>query len=380
MIGAMAETFHVFVDGAIEAGAAALRQLAEAMAERYGLPAAELEARLARGRFRVKANVDRETAATYLQDLEAIGARCVVVDAAADAARTSSPSLAPATAPSRPSSSSLPPATAPSRPAASSLPPATKPASAATSGSFQSGLAAAFTAGDATNLGALGGDGSAFALASLDGEDDARAQSSERFGPGVEAMPASIGPAVAPPSGPPVVKAAVASGAPLDLFAPPEAEADDGRMELAAEEEPRSRRAAKAASIPPLTQPAAPPPVAVTPRRVGLRGAFADARVRFAVGVAVAVLLGFVPAHLFATLRERAAYGAIDQVVVVRQAELDNYEAWQQLDPLREVQLAKKKSQRREIAIVALLVWAAAGGGIAYGWFRRVPWDRLVEA
>ena len=75
--------FDVYVEGATDAGdnPAALQRLAEVMSQRYGLPAGELQNRLAKGRFRVKANVDDATAQTYVRDLEAIGARVVLTEA-----------------------------------------------------------------------------------------------------------------------------------------------------------------------------------------------------------------------------------------------------------------------------------------------------------
>ncbi|MEO7734284.1 MAG: hypothetical protein ABIY55_25225, partial [Kofleriaceae bacterium] len=71
----MGFVFHVYVEGVTGTAPDAVRTLSDAMAERYGLPAGELYARLAKGRFRVKANVDQTTADTYARDLEAIGAR-----------------------------------------------------------------------------------------------------------------------------------------------------------------------------------------------------------------------------------------------------------------------------------------------------------------
>lgn len=67
--------FHVFVDGPVDASPNATTRLAEAMSKRYGLPPSELSTRLARGRFRVKSNVDRATADAYVKDLTALGAR-----------------------------------------------------------------------------------------------------------------------------------------------------------------------------------------------------------------------------------------------------------------------------------------------------------------
>jgi len=66
----MSAMFHVFVEGAADASPEGLTRLANAMASKYGLPAAELRARLQAGRFRVKGNVDRQTAVSYMRDLE----------------------------------------------------------------------------------------------------------------------------------------------------------------------------------------------------------------------------------------------------------------------------------------------------------------------
>ena len=73
-------TFNVFVEGPVDS--MGLPELANAMSQRYGLPAAELVARLQRGRFRVKSNLDASTAERYRRDLERIGARVVVEDTA----------------------------------------------------------------------------------------------------------------------------------------------------------------------------------------------------------------------------------------------------------------------------------------------------------
>src|SRR5207253_669439 len=70
--------FHVYVDGVTGTAPDAARELSETMSARYGLPAAELHARLSRGRFRVKANVDQATAHAYARALEAIGARVCI--------------------------------------------------------------------------------------------------------------------------------------------------------------------------------------------------------------------------------------------------------------------------------------------------------------
>ncbi|HET9624473.1 MAG TPA: hypothetical protein VFP84_24040, partial [Kofleriaceae bacterium] len=68
--------FHVFVDGVTATTTPdAVRALAHAIAAHYGVAADDLHARLLRGPFRVKANVDEATAHMYARDLTAIGAR-----------------------------------------------------------------------------------------------------------------------------------------------------------------------------------------------------------------------------------------------------------------------------------------------------------------
>jgi hypothetical protein len=73
--------FNVVIEHPRAQGPGAVAALATAIAARYGIPAADLERRLARGRFRVKSKVDRETADTYAADLTRLGAVCVVLPA-----------------------------------------------------------------------------------------------------------------------------------------------------------------------------------------------------------------------------------------------------------------------------------------------------------
>src|SRR5436853_2562243 len=77
----MTAPYHVFVDGPKDRSPGGIARVATAMAARYGLPPAELESRLQRGRFKVKAGVDRATAETYARDLDRLGAIAVVIDA-----------------------------------------------------------------------------------------------------------------------------------------------------------------------------------------------------------------------------------------------------------------------------------------------------------
>ena len=356
--------FTVFVEGATDGSPAGLSRLAEAIASHYGLPAPDLLARLQKGRFRVKGNIDRATAELYVRDLERLGARCAIEEANAQSAQRATPLPFPA------------------------VRPATPPAGVA---QYQSGLAAAFSADTpSAGLGALEKEGAAFALASVDGADDQPAATGAAFEPPADTMSASIGP---PPEKPKAAaKPEKPRDVPLDLFAPPDA--DDAKLSVdiaadeldvsakrrqsspAVESEPAARQSQPAmrASQPSLHT---PPGGVATVAPANRLGPFGEPRVRFAAGVLLAVLLGFVPAHLVASMREGSAYKTIDDKVLASQQLADTPDAYATLDKMRSDQLERKKSEQRNAAIIAFAVWALVGTGIAFVWFKKIPWDRL---
>jgi hypothetical protein len=127
---------------------------------------------------------------------------------------------------------------------------------------------------------------------------------------------------------------------------------------------------------PTASKPKSAPIAVVSP--TGRLGPLANERVRMAVGVAVAILLGFLPAHFIASAWEHAAYRDIDNKVEHRYEDAaGSVDDYAMLDAFAEHELDAKRSTRNNIAVVALLIWAAAGAGIGYLWFRRVPWDDL---
>ena len=417
-------TFDVFVEGPTDASPEAMQRLAAIMSQRYGLPAAELVTRMSKGRFRVKGNIDEGTANTYARDLEAIGARVTIIESrgsgasvppvsanvvtrgasgpvplASSAARSGGSSLPPATGPStaRSGGSSLPPATGPStaRSGGSSLPPANAARSTGTP-PFASGLAAAFSdEGSAAGLGAL----DSLSLTSLDDEPEPKPAGS--FEPPVNAsLPASIGPAAKPGAKP--ARTERPKDVPLDLFAPPDA-GDAFKVDLAIDEQEHRDR--KRTATPPVPTAVVPVPhgsttpgrgVAPTPPSTPVLqrrstpslpprseplGVVAPEppRWRFAAGVLLAIILGFIPAHIVATVRERSAFAAIDNEVSETQKASSAPNAtvpYAKLDEFRDAREDRKKSERRSIALLSMVIWAAVAGGLAYVWFRRIPWDR----
>ena len=374
--------YQVFVERPTSAGPDAIARLAAAMAERYGIARADLEPRLRAGRFRVKNNVDRETAEKFAADLEKLGAIVSIVDEqGASIARAKPSAPAPAAKPApKPA-----PAPAPKPAPAATPAPAPRPSAP----QFASGLAAAFGAkSDEPDLGALGETSGSFALSALDGSDDHPVEPSGSFAPPGEAaaLPASIGPAIAAPASTPPPKPA-ATG---DMFAPPDSEEElvDLAVDMA---DLKAQRTAATSTPPSMARSAgrvsAPPPVAGAPsapvvpsKSFGdhLRAFAGNRRARFAVGAVLAVLIGFLPAHLLASVRERSAYAEIDSELAKQAAALRTTEAWQAFDQVRDSAHEEKLAEKHSIAITAVLLWAAVSAGFVFVWYRKIDWDRLA--
>lgn len=133
--------------------------------------------------------------------------------------------------------------------------------------------------------------------------------------------------------------------------------------------------------------PAAPSPPDIPAHAVGggvslgqspvdrVRTALADQpRLRFAAGVFVVLLLGFVPAMIFAQVRA-GSYRVIDDELRAEQSAASDIDAWNRLDELRASMLERKRSQQTSIALGGLLIWALCSAGLAYLWFRHIDWD-----
>lgn len=410
--------YNVFIERAQDPGN--VRTVAEAIADRYGMPADAIAQRMATGRFRVKGNVDLPTAQRFAADLERLGAVCAIVDTAA---HTPPPPQVPA-----PTAASAPPPM-PGRPQVQRpkrtevLPPVGKPGPAAKqptsslgaakpitvpkqdTAEYQTGLAAAFgaDAGDSSpDLGALGEESASFALSALDGTQDE---------PELEAAAASMSPG-----------GDAAAGPGMDVFAPPDAQPGaEKELELAVDlttpppddmpsevtgagleapvgvdadqmlvlmddDDERSARPA----LPPRRTPSGMqvPQVPLAEARsteVARGNAFTRAagtiaqrpRVKFASGVLVAVLLGFLPAHVVASAQE--SYSDIDEEVVAEQRRVTTVEEWSTLKSYREEALDQKRERKFNIAVKTGFAWVLVSGLLAFVWIRVVPWDRWDE-
>lgn len=392
-------TFNVFVEGAVDDSPMGLPQLAEAMSQRYGLVASDLVSRLRRGRFRVKSAVEAATAERLKRDLEAIGARVLVEDSAISPTATpvagvpttppSSLSLSPsnvagarhpppsglaATGPSQPRPSTPPPRPSAPPSALAGIPrtpdgPAHQRPSTPIPGEMVSGLAAAFGESAHADLGALG-EG-ALSLASLDGEQ--APASSNMFDAPPEPPAASITIAPAKPQTT-KLRTKPALSQPMDLFAPPDAGDQDLRVDLATEEideQARKQASAPLATITATASQSQPRPRVVAEAAVAVAPKQLD-RVRFVVGVVLALAIGFIPAHFVAKLREASELEAIDARIAQLHASADTQESWLALDSARAKLRDEKASKRQMIALTSMLLWAGVAAAVAFG-FSRIP-------
>ena len=362
-----------------------MAELAKAIAARYKLPVDAIAQRMSAGRFRVKANIELDVATRFAADLETLGAICSVVDADTGAPHAASAALAAAPV-------AAPPVAAPPAPVA---PPGLAPPAPMGNKAeeYQSGLSAAFNLPEDSraDIGALSYDSGALALATLDGDVEAEKeetvaeaieQDDDMFAPPEMAgeQELEIAVAVAPP---PVARPPVAAPAPAAAAPATAAPAPPSMMEQLSDLQ----------SQPPASQSPAPVVAPPTPAKAGqkpaqkpldrIRGALGRrASLRFATGVFLALLLGFIPAHLFAALREGSAYDSARADVSETHREYsaattpDELEAASRnLEQTRRDALSRMQSTQSSIAVLSLLIWAGCGLGLGWVWFARLDWD-----
>lgn len=357
--------YNVFIEGAAEPSAEGIARAATAIGSHFGMPAEAIAQRMKQGRFRAKSNLELAAATKFAKQLGQLGAVCSVEDAAGNKvgakAATSAP-LPPAPAKSSRPSSSLDVATPVPKPAGTKTPP----------GGYQSGLAAAFgeqVSRPDTDLGVLTADSSALSLSSLDGQTEA-----DTAKPAAESF--------APPD--PAERE--------NLFRPPEESEAADNLELAIAPPTRATPPAMdavtfdeaapepAAAAGPLS--GAQPVVSVPDENALVRAKRALAtkpRVRLLAGVMLAIVLGFIPATLFATWREGSVYADSRKEIHNMYADVlksHSADEWRGLDERVKGVREGMSSSRQTMAITSMLIWGAAGGGLAFLWFRKLPWDR----
>jgi hypothetical protein len=246
------------------------------------------------------------------------------------------------------------------------------PAAPSAASSFTSGLSAAYapSASQEMALGALetydasSGSMPSLSLSSLDGSDDTR----PAFAPTLASAPAVFRP-----------PAKVTPPAPKDAFSAPGAEEEDLVLALPqAKPKAKPQTLAVEASTPVR---ASPTPTA-RPRRVSAEtdrvpapedkpSLLESPRARFALGMVLALVLGSVPAHLYASHAETRDFASIRLEVVEAQKGDLSLVQWEDLTHVRADALSRMGSARRRIQVSAFVLWLLGGAGVGYLWLRK---------
>ncbi len=351
--------YHVFIEGSRDPSPAGRQRLAAALGQKYGMSPATIGERLAQGRFCAWASLDIVTARRLATELDQLGAHYTLVE---DQPSSPVPPQVRQTALGMP-------------------PPAARPAPRPSS----SGLAAAYQADEATlDLGALRGapEDDGWRLSRIDGSEgtgESRAFTPEPVTierPRPVSAPPPMPRAAADPFAPPTV---------ADPFAPPDmAREEEALLEVGDKPvAPGTVAAPTSAPLPTIStyrgRPAAGSETlhkdAFVPR---MRALMAEsARARFAAGVAVAFLVGLIPAQLYAMWRSGSAYDQIRTDLRGEYARADT-DTWATLESAREDARSLVTSRQQRVAVGACLVWLVVGGGIAFVWFRLIDWEGAV--
>lgn len=357
--------FHVFIEGSRDRSPGSQERLAAALGHKYGMSPAAIAERLARGRFCAWASLDAATARRLATELDALGAAYTLVEE-----QPGVPAAAASTGPQSPLG--LPPS-----PARASQPPPASPLSAAYRRDAEE---------VDLDLGALRGasEDEGWKLARIDGTEGTG--ESAMYKPQLLEAAERARPVSAPP---PIPRAPVDPFAPptvADPFAPPEM-APDAEAMLEVGDKPvaaGTMAAPTSAPLPTISTYRGGPSAgsetlhkdAFVPR---MRALMAESsRARFAAGVAVAFLIGLVPAQVFAMWRNGTAYDEIESDLEAEYARADTPDTWATLESARDDAHAQVAARQQRVAVSSCLVWLLVAGGVGFVWFRLIDWDRAV--
>ena len=116
------------------------------------------------------------------------------------------------------------------------------------------------------------------------------------------------------------------------------------------------------------------------PHLVALRALSSNERLRFAVGIMLAVLFGFLIMSMVASSREASRYSTIIAELKAQYDEAETSVAWDALDGARATTLENLQVRRRSIVIMSVFVWLLVAGLFAFLWLRVFDWSRWEEA
>ncbi|MBI4509504.1 MAG: hypothetical protein HY698_07690 [Deltaproteobacteria bacterium] len=416
----------MYIEGPVDNSAPGRARLAAAIAGQYRISTEQVARSLEQGRLRVKSDVDEPTALRYSGELTAVGAVVTVINAETGAPLSARPPRVTARG-TGPSSNQSPlvsaqPTVAGARPAGSRAPAAPQQEGPA---KFESGLRHAQAVPDQSiQLGVLGqADASTSSmpllqLATLDGGDDSeepttvpsmrplKVEFEEDADPSKQNRGGTV---YTPPKDP--FRPPDSEEAPLELLAPPTAAGrpsgakpatlapaqplDIAPKARVSTEQAVAQAAAQAAEttkplaaeVDPTAKPPAPkrsgvlekrPSVSMPRGGVASRGSalaafFEDKQgLRLALGLVLALVVGYVPAEIYASHAETSDYGAIRKQLLEEQSGDLTLAHWEELPAIREAATKRMLSARSRIAGFAMITWILAGTGVGYLWFRRL--------
>jgi hypothetical protein len=115
------------------------------------------------------------------------------------------------------------------------------------------------------------------------------------------------------------------------------------------------------------------------PHQLVLSALSASERLRFAVGILLAVLVGYGVMTLVASSREASRYSSVIAELDAKYATANTTVAWDSLDDARATALDTLHLRRRGIVILSLFVWLLVIGLFAFVWLRVIDWSRWEE-
>ena len=416
----------------------ATETLAQAIGNHYGVPAQTILAKLAQGSFSVKSQTDIATARRYRSDLEALGAVCELRDSQTGALLAAEPDVEELTLQPEPAPLRTPlPTSQTARPPTPALGKHEQDPSlaglAAADGNFSADLGA-IGAGNLSlsTLDGRTGDtepppiagmpsappptpqvASSHNVVSLDSRDLASAplphpgsSDANRFAPPTvegheEELTLAFDPAIdGPPGGQSAPVAAVVESAPhaTQTMAPepppqrtmaPEpppqrtmAPEPPPQRTMAPEPGQQAEHSQRQTLSPEVSTDSSPPKPSIGARFsefvVSMRGGLAArGRGAFVTGVAIAMLCGFLIAHVVGVIQETNAFPPARKELLASYAEATDESSHAGLESIRASTIDLISSRKRRIATTSMLLWLVVSAGIGFVWFRVIRWEQL---